>query len=232
MKIAGLQKVTLLDYPKHIAASVFLAGCNFDCGYCHNRWMIRADQVEPYMSVEAFLDWLETRQGLLDGVCVSGGEPTIHAELGDLIDAIRALGFAIKLDTNGALPGRLAPLLSSGRVDYVAMDIKAPLNARYAAVTGINVDLDAIMESMGLLREGHCAFEFRTTMGPPLTLDDLPWIADTIHVDEPWFLNPFVPAKTIPAEVLAMGWVETDELARAAEALRPRLPLVRVRGAD
>jgi len=232
VKIAGLQKVTLLDYPKHIAASVFLAGCNFNCGYCHNRWMIRADQVEPYMAVGAFLDWLTTRQGLLDGVCISGGEPTLHADLGELIDAIRALGFAIKLDTNGALPEWLEPLLSSGRVDYVAMDIKAPLDARYSAVAGTKANLDAIRESMRLLREGHCAYEFRTTMGPPLTLDDLDAIADAIRPEDAWFLNPFVAAETIPAEVLAMGWVETEELVRAAEALRPRLPRLRVRGAD
>ena len=232
MKIAGLQRVTLIDYPGSIAASVFLAGCNLDCGYCHNRWMIRADQVEGCMSVQDLLDWLGTRQGLLDGVCISGGEPTLHAKLPELMDAIRALGFTIKLDTNGTMPDRLHEIVRSGRVDYVAMDVKAPLDARYDAVAGRPVNLGAIRASMGILRGGHCRYEFRTTMGPPLTLDDLVDIASEICPEEAWFLNPFGPAETIPAEVLAMEYPEVEELVRAADALRERVPRMRVRGAD
>ena len=162
MKIAGLQKVSLIDFPGRVAGTVFLAGCNLNCGYCHNRWMISAADVTPAMTTESFLAWAESRVGLLDGICVSGGEPLLWANVGDLFTALHDLGMATKVDTNGTRPETLGRLLSAGLIDYVAMDVKAPLDCRYAETVGTPVDLAALGESLALLASGNVPFELRT----------------------------------------------------------------------
>lgn len=233
MKIAGLQKVSLLDYPGRIAASVFLAGCNLDCGYCHNRWMIDAARVREAIAVEALLDWLAGRVGLLDGVCVSGGEPTLQADLPELLRGIRALGFLTKLDTNGTRPEVLARLLDAGLVDYVAMDIKAPLDERYTAVTGRECDLAALRASMALLRgwdPGGQRYEFRTTAEWHTDLAALEAIALEIMAQELWALQPYVPRRESAAAARESEALGVDDLVRAAVDLRRLVPRVMVRG--
>ncbi|MBC7234864.1 MAG: anaerobic ribonucleoside-triphosphate reductase activating protein [Chloroflexi bacterium] len=220
MKIVGLQKVTLIDYPGHIAASVFLGGCNLDCGFCHNRWMIREEAVAAALSVEELLAWLETRVGRLGGVCLSGGEPTLHAEVVDLARRIKGLGYELKLDTNGLLPGRLAALLSAGLLDYVAVDLKAPLNpVSYERITRRKVDLAALRLSMNLLREGDVAYEFRTTVCPGLAEADLRAIARELLPGERWYLQPFVPAETVDPAVRGERALTEEELSHLATEL-------------
>lgn len=235
MKIAGLQKVTLLDYPGQVAATLFLAGCNLRCGYCHNRWMIDAANVTPALSVEQFLAWLGGRQGLLDAVCVSGGEPTLWGnELAALARAIRALGFRVKLDTNGLRPDVVAALLDERLLDYVAMDLKAPLDERYARQVGCPVDLDRIRATMALLRE-HAAtdglqFEFRTTVAPPLGVSDLPDLASAVLPDELWYLQAYVESPQVDPAYRGQAALSQDDLARLAAELRTRGWHVAVRG--
>ncbi len=242
MKIVGLQKVSLLDYPGQIAASVFLAGCNLDCGYCHNRWMIAADRTEgqvapEVISVGDLLRWLGTRRGLLDGVCISGGEPTLSAGLPDLLRPIRDLGLLVKLDTNGTRPERLAPLLAENLVDMVAMDLKAPLDARYAQVAGKAVDVDALRRTMALLRAWAASasgrtYEFRTTVGPQVSADWLADIAAELNPDETWYLQAFRPAEGVDPTLASGRWPDEDALVAWAARLAERAPGVRVRGVD
>ena len=162
MKIAGLQKMTLLDYPGKVACTVFLPGCNYRCPFCHNGGLL--EQAPEALSPEELLTFLQKRRGLLDGVCITGGEPTLQPDLPLLLEAIRALGYCVKLDTNGSNPAMLAQLLEKGLVDYVAMDVKnAP--ERYAATAGVStVPLDALEESLRFLMGGRVGYELRTTV--------------------------------------------------------------------
>lgn len=160
--IAGLQKMTLLDYPGKVACTVFLPGCNFRCPFCHNAGLLSdgGEQI-PTQTLMAFL---KKRQGLLDGVCITGGEPTLYQELPALMRSIKELGFSVKLDTNGSNPGVLKALVAEGLVDYVAMDIKN-CREKYAQTAGNpRIDLAAIEESMVFLMTGTLPYEFRTTV--------------------------------------------------------------------
>jgi len=163
MNIAGLQKMTLLDYPGKVACTVFLQGCNFRCPFCHNSGLL-GRQEAPIMNMEQFLTFLQRRQGLLDAVCVSGGEPTLAPDLKELLIGIKALGFHVKLDTNGSRPEILEQLVREGLVDYVAMDIKnSP--ACYGETAGIPaMDLQPLERSIRFLVSGAVDHEFRTTV--------------------------------------------------------------------
>lgn len=161
--IAGLQKMTLLDYPGKVACTVFLQGCNFRCPFCHNSGLLGAPE-QPPIPKEELLSFLKKRQGLLDGVCVTGGEPTLHPELPTLLREIKSLGYAVKLDTNGYRPEVLKQLAEEGLLDYVAMDIKN-CPARYGETAGVpHLDLSKIEESMEFLISGDLDYEFRTTV--------------------------------------------------------------------
>jgi len=236
MIIAGLQRVTLLDFPDRLAASVFLAGCNLRCGFCHNRWMIDAANVTPEVSVEQFLVWLRSRQGLLDGVCVSGGEPTLWGdELVELLRAIRALGFETKLDTNGTRPGVVATLLDEGLVDHIAMDIKAPLDERYTDLAGCLVDLDAVRATMSLLRArctGRISYEFRTTVAPQLDVDDLHDIAATLTPQDPWYLQEYLETPQVDPSYAGQPSLSVDELQTIASSLSAEGWQVTLRGQE
>lgn len=161
--ISGLQKMTLLDYPGKIACTVFLQGCNFRCPFCHNSDLLPRDGQE-LMTEEEFLTFLRKRQGLLDAVCVSGGEPTLYPRLPQFMRAIKDLGYLVKLDTNGSNPGMLKSLAAEGLLDYVAMDVKnSP--SRYGEITGLpGIRLDTIEESLRFLLSGAVDYELRTTV--------------------------------------------------------------------
>ena len=151
MRLHGLQKLTLLDFPEHVACTVFTAGCNLRCPFCHNALLVTDIQQEDAIPEDEFFSFLEKRKGLLEGVAVTGGEPLMQPDLGDFLRRIRKMGFAVKLDTNGTLPGRLAPLLAEGLVDYVAMDVKN-VPEKYAGTVGLpRFDTAPIRESMALL---------------------------------------------------------------------------------
>lgn len=161
MKIQGLQKLTVLDFPSQVACIVFTAGCSFRCPFCHNATLVNATGEE--ISEEEVLGYLKKRQGILDGVVITGGEPTIQKDLKEFIKKIKALGYKVKLDTNGYHPDVLEDLLSDGLLDYVAMDIKNS-KSRYPVTVGLqNIDLSRIERSVELLKNGNAPYEFRTT---------------------------------------------------------------------
>ena len=168
--ISGLQKMTLLDFPGKVACTVFLYGCNLRCPFCHNSELF-GGKPEPVMSEDAFLAYLKSRQGLLDGVCVSGGEPTLQPDLPELLAQIKALGFAVKLDTNGSRPEVLKKLVAQGLVDYVAMDVKNGPEA-YGTTIGLRgYDLTLVEESLRFLIDGGVDYELRTTVVAQLHAD-------------------------------------------------------------
>lgn len=164
MRIQGLQKLTLLDFPEHVACTIFTAGCNFRCPFCHNASLVVDIPKEAEIAEEEFFSFLRKRVGVLDGVCISGGEPLLQPDIEHFMQKIKDMGFAVKLDTNGSFPDKLKSLVEKGLVDYVAMDIKnAP--ELYAITCGMDaIDIDAIQKSVAYLKEGHVPYEFRTTV--------------------------------------------------------------------
>ena len=175
MKIAGLQKLTLLDYPEHTACTVFLPGCNFRCHYCHNPELVLPECIQEqaghFLDERQILAFLQDRRGLLDGVCITGGEPTLQPGLRDFLRQIKAMGFKIKLDTNGSTPKVLTKILEEKLVDYIAMDVKAAPE-RYHEFVGIAADTPALREqgestlerSRDLIMTAGIDYEFRTTV--------------------------------------------------------------------
>ncbi len=164
MEIHGIQKLTLLDYPGHTACTVFTGRCNYRCPFCHNATLVLHPAEQPALEPEELFSLLRKRRGLLDGVCITGGEPTLQKDLPWLCEEIKALGFDVKLDTNGSNPAMLASLLERRLVDYVAMDIKSSLK-KYPLVCGVpNYDTAAVEESVKLLMSGNVSYEFRTTL--------------------------------------------------------------------
>ena len=163
MKICGFNKTTLLDYPGRVACTIFLGGCNFCCPFCQNGALVVEPDTQPEYSQEEILAFLKKRKGILDGVCISGGEPTLATELPEFLSRIRELGYDVKLDTNGSRPSVVKNLAAADLINKVAMDIKAcPSN--YPVLTGVHADLDGIRETAGWLLDGHLDYEFRTTV--------------------------------------------------------------------
>lgn len=198
MVFGGIQKLTLLDYPDKTACTIFTVGCNFDCKYCQNSSLINQSDSKDYIDETEILGFLKTRQNLLDGVCISGGEPLMQDDLDTFIDKLKALGFLIKLDTNGSYPDKLEKLIVSGRVDHVAMDIKNSPE-KYAMTIGVpDYDLTPIIKSMEILRSSQVSYEFRTTVVRELhTVEDLISIAQWIFDAKKFYLQTFVDSEGV-----------------------------------
>lgn len=229
MKISGLQKMTLLDYPGKIAATVFTGGCNFRCPYCHNASLVLNPGKAEHLSEEEFFAFLVQRRGFLDGVCLSGGEPLLQEGIGPFVSQIKSLGFLVKLDTNGSFPAKLKALVGDGLIDYVAMDIKnSP--AGYAKTAGMTEQLlPKIQESVAFLLAGHVEYEFRTTVVKGFhTREDFAAIGRWIQGADQYFLQNFVDA----GDVLQPGLrgVEKAELEAFAAIVRAYVPCVQIRG--
>ena len=231
MRIAGIQKLTLLDYPGKVACTVFLSGCNLRCPYCHNPELVLPERGNgSEMPVQGVLAFLEGRKGKLDGVCVTGGEPTLQPELPELLEKLRSLGFAVKLDTNGTNPGMLKTLLHNGVLDYVAMDIKNSPE-RYRETCGGADVLSRVQESAGLLLKGAAEYEFRTTVCKPLhTEKDMAEIGRWLKGAKRYFLQAFVDSGD-----LVSGGVQAhthDELTQLRQAVLPFIPNTHLRGEE
>ncbi len=163
MQIHGFNKTTLLDYPGLVAATVFTGGCNFRCPFCQNSDLVLDPMSQPIIPEEEVLSHLRKRKGITAGVCITGGEPTLQADLSEFIGKIKEIGMKVKLDTNGYRPEVLRNLMAAGLIDYVAMDIKSSLEG-YSKVAGVNIDTEKIKESVGILINGNIPYEFRTTV--------------------------------------------------------------------
>jgi len=201
--ICGLQKMTLLDFPGKIACTVFLGGCNFRCPFCHNSELFMG-KPEKLMEDEEFFKFLSTRKGLLDGVCVSGGEPTLYKDLPEFMGRIKEMGFLTKLDTNGYRPEAVKELVAKNLVDYIAMDVKNSPDL-YARTVGLEkLDLAAIEESLRFLIDGNVDYELRTTLVSQLHNEDSmqdmgEWLGSLVPGKKPkkLFLQSFVDRDTV-----------------------------------
>lgn len=226
MNFAGLEKCSFVDYPGRIAAVVFAPGCNFNCFYCHNRQLISAAPDEA-QTEESVLALLRERRSFLDAVVVSGGEPTLQPGLPRFVQRVRDLGYLVKLDTNGSNPNLLRSLISTGLLDYVAMDIKAPLE-KYETIAGKGINLLAVAKSISVLLDGDIDYEFRTTVTPQLMEADIRAIAERIVGARRYVLQQyripawaeesgdsrFAAAPHPPAEIRRMARVAGDLVAR------------------
>lgn len=234
MIVGGVQWMTLLDYPDYIAATVFTAGCNFRCPFCHNPELVLPEFVSQSSAGldESFFTELEARKGFLDAVVISGGEPTLQPDLPKILARIKSLGYLIKLDTNGSRPDLIHRILESGWVDFVAMDIKAPPDT-YDELSGSSVDISAIEASIATIARLAPRYEFRTTVAPGLSQDDLIRIADWIESGQGYWLQEFqVP---VDKALVDEGYrdktaLRRDDLEAVWDRLRDRFDSGGVRG--
>ena len=226
MNIQGYQKLTLLDFPGKVACTVFTGGCNLRCPFCHNGSLVRTPNAFDSAQAEA-LAYLQKRKGLLDAVCISGGEPLLQSDLRDFITAVKGMGYLVKLDTNGALPERLLPLLESGLLDYIAMDVKSS-PAGYPKATGIQSDFAPFAKSIAAIRQSGIPHEFRTTVVKGIhEKQDLAAIAELLG-DELYFLQGFVDSGDLLGEGNAA--FSKEEMQALLDAVRAYTPRAALRG--
>jgi len=228
MRLAHYEPLSLSDFPGRLATSVFTVGCNFACPYCHNPELVTAATDTPQLAEEAFFAFLERRRGKLNGVCITGGEPTLHTDLAQFVEHIRSLGYAVKLDTNGSNPEMLAHLLEKGSLDYVAMDVKAP-PSRYVEVTHNSRALALAEDSIRLLAECQIAHEYRTTVLPLLFSEaDIDAIASMLPAGSTYVIQNFVPTKTLDPGFMSARGFEPRDLETIAERMHQHYPSLRI----
>ena len=223
MQIGGLQKTTLVDYPGKVSCTVFLIGCNFRCPFCYSGELVLPERIkkQPIIPENDFFSFLKERKGLLDGVTLCGGEPTIHQDLPDFIKKIKKMGFLVKLDTNGSNPKMLEKLIDAHLIDYVAMDIKAP-KEKYGFYSGIKVDLEVLKRSIEILKQGKIGFEFRTTVAPGLKKEDILEIADEISGEKTnYFLQEFNNQKPVlNPKILDLPILKREEIQSIVDKIK------------
>lgn len=229
--IHGFNKTTLLDYPGHLAATIFLGGCNFRCPFCHNASLVLAPNSQPIISKEEVLSTLRKRIGILEGVCITGGEPSLYPGLIDLIKEIKDLGFLVKLDTNGTNPNTIKYLLESNLIDYIAMDIKN-CKEKYSLSSGIkNTVIDKISESISLLINSNIDYEFRTTVVKNLhDASDFIKIGEWIEGANAYFLQAYRDSEDIIKKGLSGH--SLDKLKEFKENVSPYVKEVSIRGVE
>ena len=230
MRIHGLQKMTLLDFPGRVACTVFLGGCDYRCPFCHN-FQLADGSAKPVMEEEELLAFLQKRRGLLDGVAFTGGEPCLHPGLAELMRRVRDMDYAVKLDTNGAHPDRLAGILEEGLADYVAMDVKNSPE-KYARTVGLErIDLAPIRQSVSMLMAGETDYEFRTTVVDELhEAADFEAIGAWIAGAKRYFLQAFTDRDTVPFGNLSAP--PAQRLREYRDIARRYVPDTRLRGVD
>lgn len=229
MKIQGLQKLTLLDFPERVACTVFFAGCNFRCPFCHNASLVIDIPPVGEITEEEFFSFLKKRQGILDGVCITGGEPLLQPDMENFMRKIKALGYAVKLDTNGSFPDKLKTLVGKGLVDYVAMDIKnCPDN--YGVSAGVpTLGIEAVKESVAYLKEGHVPYEFRTTVVKNYhTKENFEKIGQWIQGTEKYFLQNFVDSGDLIGK--DTEGCNEEEMNEFLKVVRKYVPETKLRG--
>ncbi len=244
MRLGGLQKMTLLDFPGRVACTVFTLGCNFRCPFCHNAMLVTGtDGAETEFSQEELFSFLEKRRGLLDGVAITGGEPLLHQDIGDFIRRIRALGYPVKLDTNGAFPERLRALIDEGLVDYVAVDIKNS-REKYGMTIGFGdggrisrpgrTDMvSRVEQTVALLLENRVPYEFRTTLVDELhEVGDFDRIGQWIAGAERYFIQGFVDSGAILGGEDLFHAASKEKAKACLEAVRPYVPQAELRGQE
>ena len=228
MLIGGLHKLSLIDYPGKLSAVIFTRGCNFRCPYCHNPELIESNGGD-IIEEDKILSFLDERKGKLDGVVVTGGEPTLQSEIVEFLERIKRLGFFVKLDTNGSYPERIKELIDRKLLDYIAMDIKAPLY-KYNRTTLTSIDTERIVESIHLIMNSGIDYEFRTTVVRSLlSRDDFPKIGEMIKSAKLFVLQEFRPTKTLEPDFLKETSYTTRELEEISISLKELVSKVIIR---
>ena len=229
MKIGGLQKLTLLDYPEKVACTVFTVGCNFRCPFCHNGGLVVGDEHENISEWDV-LTFLNKRQNVLEGMCLTGGEPLIQKDVAEFLQKVKALGYAVKLDTNGSFPDVLRALIDKKLVDYVAMDVKNSI-AAYPQTAGANVDVEAVCKSVELLKSGIIDYEFRTTVtGNYHTAESIREMGKWLVGAKRLYLQKFVASEHL-IDANTRG-CDDETLVRYRDILLQYVSEVHVRGVD
>ncbi len=240
MIIGGLQKITLIDYPGKIAATIFVSGCNFRCPWCYNRELVLPDEIikHPSIPLKKIYEFLEERKGFLEALVICGGEPTIHQELPDLIKKIKKFGYLVKLDTNGSGPKMLKKLIEEKLIDYVAMDIKALFRKAgsdpalpYEKATGVKIDLNNIKKSIEIIKSSGLDYEFRTTVVPTIhTKEDIIKIAKWLSPAKKYFLQNFQPrGKMINPSFSKLRPYPEEELKEIQKEIAPYFDICKIR---
>ncbi len=246
MIINGLQKTTLLDFPGRVACTVFFGGCDLRCPFCHNAGLVLAPQDEPFVSEEEFFRFLNKRQGILDGVCVTGGEPLMQRDIERFIMRIKETGFLVKLDTNGTFPDKLKALIEKGLLDYIAMDIKSSLKNYKKAVGLRDFDTACIISSADMIMQSGVPYEFRTTAAKGLIeASDFASIGEWLDGAERYFIQAFRDGDTLiyktartddsgrmPLPISPLSEFTAEELRAFSDIVRPHFGEVGIRGAD
>ena len=228
MKLYGMEKYSLVDYDGYVACTVFTGGCNMRCPFCHNASLVTGLADCPTLDEGELIDYLTTRHGLVDAVCITGGEPTLHRDLPLFVHRMRALGYRVKLDTNGTNPTMLQGLIEAGMLDYVAMDIKNTV-ADYARTAGVTVDHALIDQSIAILMAGRCDYEFRTTVVNGYhTVEGIRDIARRIEGAKQYYLQCFADhGGNLTA---GLGGVDEPTMRAMADAAGPYVGKVGIRG--
>jgi pyruvate formate lyase activating enzyme len=228
--IKGLQKVSLIEYPGKISAIVFLGKCNFKCHFCYNIDLVKNYKKIPDISEKKILDFLETRKGLLDGVAITGGEPTLYKDLPKFIKKIKDLGFLVMLETNGSNPKMLKELIDKELINYIAMDIKAPLE-RYNEVTGVKINKKKIQKSVDIIHNSGMDYELRTTIIPKyFKKKDALAIGKWLKGSKCYYLQQFVKEKTLDKNLEKVEPYPPEKLKEFAEIMGPFFESVKIRG--
>ncbi len=229
LPIKALRKVSAVDYPGRLATTVFVGGCNFRCPYCYNVELVLSPDGMPNIPEEDVLSLLSDRVGFVDGVCVGGGEPTIHPELPEFLEKVKEMGLLVKLDTNGSRPEVVEELLERGLVDYVAMDFKTSPE-KYGRAVGVEPPMDAIMRTVELLKSSNIDYEFRTTAVPGIVDEgDVRRIGELLRGARLYAVQQFRPWRTLDPMMAEVEPYTEEELRRLAEVARPYFGKVIVR---
>jgi pyruvate formate lyase activating enzyme len=234
MVIGGFQKFSLIDYPGKISCIIFLSGCNFRCPFCYSTELVLPNKIEsqPVLDKEKIFSYLEERKGMLEGVVLCGGEPTLNAGLPGFCKSLKDMGYSVKLDTNGSNPGMLESLIEGGLIDYIAMDIKGPLEANtYRLATGTFDIVDAIKDSISIIKRSGIDYEFRSTIVPGIhSLEDIVRMAEAIAPADKYFLQQFVGDKeTIDSGLMGNKPFPYDRIKEVVDRISPSFRVCHIR---
>ena len=228
MIISGMQKLTLVDYPGHTACLIFTQGCNFRCPFCHNSDLVIGANNSNKIDEQVLFDYLDKRKGLIDGVCISGGEPLLQKDIKLFIEKIKEKGYKVKLDTNGSKPDVLENLIEHNLIDYVAMDVKNVFN-KYDLTIGCKSNVEDIKKSISILKSSSIDYEFRTTIAKELhSLEDIGGILEYLGADVKYYLQNYNDCETVLKKGLS-GFSD-DELLEIKQNLERKYPNVIIRG--
>ncbi|MGE4554670.1 MAG: anaerobic ribonucleoside-triphosphate reductase activating protein [Candidatus Paceibacterota bacterium] len=231
MFFGGIQKVSLIDYPSKVATTLFTIGCNFLCPYCQNPELVLKDLIKKHLRIseKEVLEFLKERRGLIEGICITGGEPLIHfLDLKNFLKKVRKIKYSIKLDSNGSFPERLEELIKEGLVDYVALDVKAP-KEKYFLVSSIKDVWKKIEKSIKILKESKLDYEFRTTLAPFLQKEDILKIVEWIKPAKAYYLQRFQSKKVLDKNLLNTEGIKEEEIKEIIEKIKPFFEICQIR---